>query len=370
MRVIILLLSFWSLFAIAFSKRSPSSTIFTSEGQQIKFEVLTEQREVIWGFDFLSDQRIIFSTREGSLEIFDPVMKSITEVKGVPKVWASGQGGLLDVRVHPKISNRIYMSYSEPIDDKASTSVAMATLKGDTLTDFKKIFTGNNLNDQGIHFGSRIEFDNKGFIFISLGERNQRERAQQLEYHNGKIIRLKEDGSIPQDNPFMKNKLARPEIWSFGHRNPQGLALDPQRGDLWSAEFGPLGGDELNLIKPGLNYGWPIITYGREYSGQPIGDTHHDGMEQPIAYWVPSISPSGMAFYNANAFPKWKGNIFLGNLGSTHLRRLVMSNRKVVKQEELLKDQGLRIRNVRTGPDGFLYLSTDNGFIARLIPVK
>ena len=236
--------------------------------------------------------------------------------------------------------------------------------------DLKKIFTGNNLDADGIHFGSRLEFDDKGYLFVSLGERNVRERSQQLSFHNGKIIRLKDDGSIPHDNPFSRDTNAKPEIWSYGHRNPQGLVRDPKTGDLWSTEMGPRGGDELNLIKAGANYGWPVITYGREYYGPKIGEgTHKDGMEQPIAYWVPSISPSGMTIYHGEVFPKWKGNIFLGNLSGAHLRRLVLNDqKKVIHQEELLKSQNYRIRNVRSGPDGYRYISTDSGLIARLIP--
>ncbi|HEX4925446.1 MAG TPA: PQQ-dependent sugar dehydrogenase [Bdellovibrionales bacterium] len=344
-----------------------TAKIWESEGQKFKFETLAERKSIVWGFDFLQDGRIIFTERDGNVGIFDPKTKSVTTLSKPPKVWAKGQGGMLDVRVHYKDANKIYLSYSEPADDGATTAVATATLSGSELSDFKKIFTAHEPNDNQIHFGSRIEFDGKGHIFVTIGDRNERHRAQSLQYHTGKIVRLKEDGSVPQDNPFVKTKDAKPEIWSLGHRSPQGLVRHPETGELWEAEMGPRGGDEVNLIKAGANYGWPVVTFGREYWGPRIGEgTSKAGMEDPVAHWVPSISPSGMTIYNGDQFPKWKGNIFLGCLSGTHLRRLVVSGGKVVKQEELLAKLGLRVRNVRPGPDGFLYLSTDDGRIARL----
>lgn len=346
-------------------------TLYTPVPATAKFslEKLLQQDDVIWGFDFLADGRIIFSERKGALKVFDLKNKSVSQIKGVPKVWSEGQGGLLDIRVHAK-SQKVFMTYSEPVGDGATTALARATLSGNELKDFKKIFSAHESNNNEIHFGSRIEFDDKGHVFITVGDRNERSHVQDLAYHTGKIIRLNEDGSVPKDNPFVNTNNAKPEIWSLGHRSPQGLVRDPVTGDLWEAEMGPRGGDEINLIKAGANYGWPVITYGTEYSGLPIGPNSKVGMEQPIAYWVPSISPSGMTIYNGNAFPEWKGNIFLGNLSGQHLRRLTLKDKKVVEQEELLKDESFRIRNVRPGPDGYLYLSTDSGIIARLIPKK
>lgn len=343
----------------------------TSEGQNFKLETVTQRKDIVWGFDFLADGKIIFSERKGSVKIFDPKTKKVTDIEGAPKVWASGQGGLLDIRVHPTSKNQIYFTYSEPVDKNATTALGSATLSGDKLTQVKKLFSASEPNSNTIHFGSRIEFDGNGHIFMTVGERDERPHVQDLNYHTGKVIRLNEDGSVPKDNPYVKQKNAKPEIWSFGHRNPQGLVRNSSTGELWSAEMGPLGGDELNLIKPGVNYGWPVVTYGREYSGAQISETPTKaGMEDPVAYWVPSISPSGITIYTGDLFPKWKGNIFIGTLSGQHLRRLVMDEKKVVKQEELLKEQGLRIRSVRTGPDGALYISTDDGMIARLVPDK
>lgn len=353
---------------LIFSQGTYAKT-YQSEGQKFEMEVLTQQQDVIWGFDFLSDGKIIFTERSGVLKVFDPKTKATNTIKGAPPVWANGQGGLLDVRVHP--SNRIYLTYSEPVGRGATTALASATLAGSELQGFKKLFSAHEANSNDIHFGSRIEFDGQGHVFITVGDRNARPQVQNLAYHIGKTIRLNEDGSVPADNPFVNRKDAKPEIWTLGHRSPQGFFRNPVNGDLWLVEMGPRGGDELNLLKAGANYGWPVITYGREYHGPKIGEgTEKAGMEQPVAYWVPSISPSGATIYLGDIFPKWKGNIFLGNLSGTHLRRLVMDNNKVVKQEELLKDLGMRIRNVRPGTDGFLYLSTDDGKIARLIPVK
>lgn len=365
--IAILGLIFASSFAI--SAENTKGEVFTSEGQKIKYEVLLDQQSVIWGFDFLPDHKIIFTTRDGAIKIFDQDKKTLVNVTGAPAVWAQGQGGLLDIRVHPKNPSKIYLTYSKEKGKEASTAVAMATLKNNALTELKDIFVGNNYSDGPLQFGSRIEFDNKGYIFVTIGERNDRDFSQKLSHHHGKVIRLKEDGSVPTDNPFAKVPGAKPEIWSLGLRNPEGLVIDPRNGDLWADDFGPLGGDELNLIKPGANYGWPVITYGREYSGPKIGEgTKKEGMEQPIVYWVPSISPAGISLYLGDAFPKWKGNMFLGALSGMQIRRVVLDGHKVVKQEPLLQEIGQRFRNLRQGTDGYLYISTDSGILARLVP--
>lgn len=342
--------------------------VYTSEGQKFKFETLVKRQDVVWGFDFLKNGRIIFTERGGQIGIYHPRSKAVSVVTGAPQVFHEGQGGLLDIRVHPK-TQKIYLTYSDPVGEgKATTSLAVATLVGNALKDFKKIFTAHEPTSNEIHFGSRIEFDGKGHLFVTIGERNQRERAQDLTYHQGKILRLNEDGSVPKDNPFSGKKDAKPEIWSYGHRSPQGLALHPLTQELWMAEMGPKGGDEINLVKPGANYGWPVATFGKEYSGFNIGPSSKPGTEQPIVHWVPSISPSGLAIYSGSPFAKWKGNLFLANLSDTSLMRVVLKGHQVVKQEKILKNLDLRFRNVRTGPEGALYVSTDEGHIARLVP--
>lgn len=364
MKVISILISLISFQILADTKK-----IYTSEDQKFSVEKLTSKSGIIWGMDFLPENKIIFTVKSGEVFIFNNEDKSTLKVEGLPKVYNEGQGGLLDIKVHPEFSKNsfIYMTYSEPVGDKSTTALGRAILKGNKLTGFKKIFSAHEANENDIHFGSRIAFYDK-HIFMSIGDRNERHKAQDLSFHNGKIIRIKEDGSIPDNNPFIKTKEAKPEIWSFGHRNPQGLFVHPLRNELWSVEFGPRGGDEVNLIKKGENYGWPVITYGREYYGPQIGEgTHKEGMVQPLIYWTPAISPSGFIVYNGEVFPKWKGNLFLANLGTQHLRRIVFEGTKPVKQEELLKELGYRFRHVIQGPDGLIYFSTDEGLLARLI---
>lgn len=323
-----------------------------------KPEILISHDDVIWGFDFLKDGRIIFTERSGKLFIFDPKTKKEAAITGVPKVHMAGQAGLLDVRVHPT-NGYIYLTYSEPVGDKSTTAFARAKLKDNALIEFKKLFSAWEPNDNDIHYGSRIEFDGKGHVFITVGDRDNREKAQDLKYHQGKVLRFNEDGSVPKDNPFVSQKDAKPEIWSLGHRSPQGLVMNPETKELWEAEMGPRGGDEINLIKSGANYGWPVVTYGREYHGPKIGEgTQKAGMENPVAHWVPSISPSAMTF--------WKKDIYLATLSGQHIRRLELRDNKVIKQEEIYKELDWRFRNVRPGPDGKLYFSTDEGKLGRI----
>lgn len=336
----------------------------------VEFETLLKREDVIWGFDFLPDGKVLLTERGGKMLIFDQSSKKVEEVQGVPKVYDAGQAGLLDVRVHPDFKNNkiIYFSYSEPVGkNESTTALGMGVLNGSQLTGFKKLFAGHAANSNDIHYGSRIEFDGKGHLFLTMGDRDERNKAQNLEFNQGKIMRFNLDGSIPQDNPFVSDKKVRPEIYSLGHRSPQGLSLHPETGELFEAEMGPRGGDEVNVIEAKKNYGWPVITYGKEYYGPKIGETEKSGYEQPMVYWVPSISPSGMAFYTGDKFPEWKNNLFLGTLSGNHIRRLVLNGKKVEKQEELLNSLEYRWRSVRSGLDGYLYLGTDEGRFGRLI---
>jgi glucose/arabinose dehydrogenase len=345
----------------------------SSESHALKTEYLVDRKDVIWGFDFLPDGRIIFTEKSGKMILHDPAKRTSVEVAGLPPIKVVGQGGLLDVRVHPdfKKNGLLYFAYVEGLEGgRHTTAVARAKLDGTKLTELKRLFSAFEPNENGIHFGTRIEFDGKGHVFFAIGDRDARPQVQSLGHHIGKLLRLNEDGSVPSDNPFVKREGAKPEIWSLGHRSPQGLAFRPGTSELWLAEMGPRGGDELNLIRAGANYGWPVITFGKEYSGFPVGKgiTKKEGMEQPVTYWVPSISMSGMAFYTADAFPKWKGNLFLAGLGSMQIRRLVLNGQKVVHQESLLQKLGHRFRNVRQGPEGHLYFSTDDGKLGRIFP--
>lgn len=345
----------------------------TIASQHYPLRVVTVARglEHPWSLAFLPDGRMLVTERPGRLRIVGPGGRLSSPVKGVPKVYDSGQGGLLDVILDRDFaSNRtIFLSYAEPGPGGGGTAVARAVLDGDRLTGLKVLFRQVPKTGGGRHFGSRLVIARDGTLFATVGERGQRKRAQDTSVNRGQVIRIHRDGRIPKDNPFVGKAGFRPEIWSYGHRNPQGAALHPVSGKLWVHEHGARGGDEINIPRPGRNYGWPVIAYGRHYWGGRIGEgAKKAGMEQPIYYWDPSIAPSGMTFYTGDKFPAWKGNLFAGALSFRLLSRLVLEGEKVVKEERLLKDLDERIRDVRQGPDGFLYLLTDSsdGRILRL----
>jgi glucose/arabinose dehydrogenase len=344
------------------------SLLFSLTANGITHEVvLNREKDVIWGFDFLDSDRILFTEREGRFLIYNLITKKLTEVTVDLDVWVKGQGGLLDVRVHPKKANLVYFTFALPQKKGGTTALAVADLKENKLSKPKMLFQAHSSFSEKIHFGSRIEFDLNGHIFVTIGDRNSRHEVQSLAFHTGKVIRIKEDGGVPLDNPFLNKKNARPEIWALGLRNPQGLAMNPESGELWEAEMGPRGGDEINIVRKGLNYGWPDVTFGKEYWGGSIGiGSSKSGVEPPIVYWTPSISPSGIAFYNGDLIPQWKNNLFVGALGGRHIRRLVIKDNKVIEQQSLLENVGERFRNLRSGPDGKIYYSTDSGKIGRI----
>ena len=349
------------------------ATILEIEGYKFKVETLFEGEDVIWGFDFYPTSNkgefdILFSEREGKLKLLDLKTQKAKTITGSPKVFNESQGGLLDVLVDS--DKTIYLTYAEEVGKKATTSLFQGTLSADQASlNGKKIFEAKAFAGGGIHFGSRVSIDKEGKLFLSVGERNERDKAQDLSTHNGKILRLEKDGKAVATNPFVSNPKALPEIYSYGHRNPQGLAFLID-GRLINAEFGPRGGDEINLVMAGKNYGWPIVTYGKEYWGPSIGVKEKIGTEQPLKYWVPSISPSGIAVVTQNTFPKLKGNLFLANLSGSHLRRLVLSDSlSVLKEEIFLTELEERFRQIKEAPNGVLYLSTDSGKILRLNPL-
>ena len=350
-----------------------------SKEMQYKVETVAERLRVVWGMVFLAPEKIFFTERSGKSGILVPSSGELTYLHGGPKVRASGQGGLLDVAVGPKYKTDgwIYFTYSKPIkvkdQIKSATTLARAKLQGAALVELEDMLVTKSLSDSGYHFGSRIAFDGEGHLFFSIGDRGHRPNAQNLGTHSGSILRLKIDGSVPNDNPFVNRKEALPEIWSYGHRNPQGLFYDKQTKRLWSIEHGPRGGDEINLINPSLNYGWPIISYGKEYfSTAQVGEsTHKEGMEQPVKYFVPSIAPGSLIVYSGKAFPAWKGNLFSGALAERHLNRLEIDmDGNAIAEERLLEKLRERIRAVVESPEGWIYLSTDMGKILRLKPVK
>ena len=290
-----------------------------------------------------------------------------------PRSWGSSMVGMLNVVAHPDFARNhvVYYAYAEPTDSGNAMVVERARIDGTHLVDRKRLLSVHPYIDNVNQFGARIVLSH-GYLYVAIGDRELPALAQDLTTDLGKIVRIREDGSIPADNPFVHTRGARPEIWSLGHRNPQGLAIDPRTGELWEHEHGPRGGNEINIIRAGRNYGWPVITYGIEYSGVPVGAglTRHAGMEQPVYDYVPSIAPSGMAFFAGTTMPRWRGNIFLGSMSYRHLNRVVLQGDRVVREERLLRDRGWRIREVRQGIDGLLYLGVESGLIVRIRPAN
>jgi glucose/arabinose dehydrogenase len=346
---------------------------------ETKIDVTTVAKglEHPWSLAFLPDGRMLVTERPGRLRYVSQGGALSEPIAGVPQVYAEGQGGLLDVVLDPAFgqNSTIYLSYAEPgVDGTNGTAVARARLEGQALRDVKVIFRQQPKVASKHHFGSRLVFARDGNLFVTTGERNsERAKAQDLGTHLGKIIRITPDGGVPEDNPFVGREGARPEIWSYGHRNAQGAALNPDTGQLWEIEHGPRGGDEINLPQAGKNYGWPVITYGREYSGEKVGEgiTAKEGMEQPVHYWVPSIAPSGMSFHDGRNYSAWKGQLFVGALAAAQLVRLEVEPTGKILHEERYAI-GKRVRDVREGPDGALYLVTDEdaGEVLRVVPAK
>lgn len=358
--------------AVAQALRSPTPQAVEFSG---RVSEVARGLEHPWGLAFLPDGRLLVTERPGRLRIVASDGSLSRALDGVPRVAAGGQGGLLDVILDPRFADNrlIYLSFSEPGEGgTAGTAVARARLGEQALEDVTVIYRQQPKVRGSNHFGSRLVFARDGTLFVTQGDRfNYREQVQDLSSGIGKIMRIRPDGSVPSGNPFVGRERAWPEIWSYGHRNVQGAALHPQTGDLWTVEHGARGGDELNRVEAGKNYGWPVITYGVDYSGVKIGEgTARAGMEQPVYYWDPVIAPSGMTFYTGDAFADWKGSILIGSLRPGQLVRLTLKEGRVVTEERYLDELGERIRNVRQGPDGRIYLLTDaaRGRVLRLDP--
>lgn len=335
-----------------------------------EFKVITSGLMNPWGIAELPDGRFLITEKAGTMRIVTKDGKVSDKIGGAPAVNANGQGGLLGLTLDPafKTNRMVYWVFSEKTNDGNLTAVAKGKLSDDgtALVNSKVIYRATPAHNSSLHYGGRILFDKKGYLMVSTGERSDLETrplAQSLQAALGKIVRITTDGKPAPGNPFANDKNARPEIWSYGHRNVQGLAWHPVTGDLWENEFGPRGGDEVNRIEPGKNYGWPTITYGIEYAGPKIGDgiQQKEGLEQPVYYWDPVLSPSGMTFYSGNAIPEWKNNLFIGGLSSMHIARLVIENNKVTGEERLLAGEKERFRDVFNGSDGALYAVTDSG---------
>lgn len=348
-----------------------------TQEHSVQVTTLVSGLENPWGLAFLPDGRLLITERPGRMRIVSADFKLLPDsIKGLPAVAAVGQGGLLDVALHPRFAENgwVYWSFAAAGNGGVGTEVARGKLRGDRMEDVEVIFRALPKRNGGVHFGSRLVFDRGGYLYITLGDRGDRDRAQRHDEHLGKIIRLHDNGRVPGDNPFANKSGARPETFSLGHRNIQGAALHPATGALWAHEHGPQGGDEVNIVVAGINYGWPEITFGAEYgSGARIGfGTAKTGMAQPIHTWVPSIAPSGMAFYGGSVFPRWQGDVFVGALAARVLVRLRLQGDKVVHEERLFSGAIGRIRDVRVGPDGLIYLLCDerNGVLARIEPVR
>ena len=361
----VLLTFHWSMAA--------ADPVFKSRDHAYRLVTLASGLNQPWGMAFLpGNQGILITEKVGKVRIYREGLQPRV-ISGGPNATEFGQGGLLDIAVHPNFTRNgyVFFSYVGSRGLGLGTELARAVFADDEFKDLRILFKAQPKAFGGRHFGSRLVFDGTGHLFMTLGDRGNRYEAQNLSTHEGTVLRFTADGDIPRDNPFLGKPGALPEIYSYGHRNVQGAVLHPETGELWTHEHGPQGGDEVNIIRRGANYGWPVITYGEEYGGGAVSNlSEKEGMEQPVVYWVPSIAPSGMTFYTGNKFPKWNGNLFVGALRGAHLRRIMLENGKVTDQEELLSNLDERIRDVRNGPDGYLYIITDssNGRLIRLEP--
>ena len=351
-----------------------SAQVVRSEKVTFELEEVADGLGIPWGLAFISDTRLLVTEREGSIKLLDTKSRTLTPVRGAPAVLAAGQGGLLDVAVPPDFTpgDWIYFTFVRNKNGEGVTILARAKLDSNQLVQWQDLLETRSATDTGRHFGSRIAFDEKGYVYFGVGDRGVRPTAQDRLNHAGSVMRLFPDGRVPQDNPFIKRDDVLPEIWSYGHRNPQGMAYDYSNRRLWLIEHGPRGGDEINLVLPGRNYGWPVISYGKEYWGPlPVGEgTHREGMEQPVKQYTPSIAPGSLLLYSGDSFPAWRGDLFSGALKLRHLNRVTLSaDGRAIGEERLLTELNERIRALAQGPQGWLYFSTDSGKIYVIKPL-
>jgi len=366
------LISFISLLACA-QKNKSTVEIEIPTTINYKAEIVVPGLNIPWGFVFLPDGALLITEKSGDLIYFKDGIKTI--IQGLPEVYLRGQGGLLDIELHPDYRKNgwVYITYasSDGEGDGGNTALLRAKLNGNKLINIEHLYKAGPNSKRGQHFGSRIEFDNDGFLYFSIGDRGNRDvNPQDVTRDCGKIYRLNADGSIPGDNPFIGTPNAKTAIFSLGHRNPQGMVKHPETGKIWIHEHGPKGGDEINIVQKGENFGWPKISYGVNYNGTRLTeDTALPGLEQPLFYWVPSIAPSGMTFITSDIYSDWKGNLLVGSLKFRYIERLVLKNDKVLKREKLLEGIG-RVRNVRQGADGYIYAAIEGVGIVKLVPNK
>lgn len=371
MKKSIVLLGFFVVMTISSCGQKSDSEINTPQETTFTAELIIPDMDIPWGMEFLPDGGMLITEKAGQIILFKDGEK--TSLQNVPPIYYRGQGGLMDIKLHPDYANNgwIYLSYaSEEGEEKGGhTAIARAKLSGNSLTDLEVLYKASPNTTAGRHFGSRIEFDTNGYLYFTIGERGERDiNPQDITRDGGKVYRLHDDGRIPTDNPFVNSSGAKAAIYTYGNRNPQGMARHPETGAIWIHEHGPRGGDEINIVEKGRNYGWPVITYGINYSGTPITDiTEMEGMEQPIHYWVPSIAPSGMAFVTSDRYPQWKGNLLVGSLSFQYLERMELNGNSVTYREKLMENVG-RVRNVKQGLDGYIYVAVEGKGIFKLVP--
>lgn len=334
-----------------------------------KASLITQIEGIPWSLEFKNQDEIFITQKEGKFFSYNLKTKSLNEIKGAPASVVHGQGGLLDLMLHPDFTKNsiLYFSYTKKVGDNFTTAIAMGQLEGNAIKNLRDIFVANNANKNGVHFGSRIVHDGNGHLFFSVGDRGERDLAQKLDADQGKVHRMTLEGRTPSDNPFVKNKQARKTIWSWGHRNPQGLVYDLKNKILYEQEHGPRGGDEINIVVKGKNYGWPLVTFGKEYYGPKISKyTTKKGFEDPLYQYTPSIAPSGLELYTGDVYPEFQGQLFLGALAYTHLNVLDIRNPKKITETRLFGDLKERVRDVKQSPSGEVYYTTDSGNIYKL----
>lgn len=346
--------------------------IFSSEKQRFGLDTLATGLSNPWGLAFLPDGRVLVTERGGEIRVIQNNRLTADRIQNVPAVYRNGQGGLLDIQLHPDYGNNgwIYFSYSKAGNGGGGTALGRAKLQGTAFIQVQELFVGQPFSTSGQHFGSRIAFDDAGYVYISTGDRGNPANAQNLNNHWGKVIRLHDDGRVPSDNPFVGTANARPEIWSYGHRNVQGMVFDAGANILWAHEHGPQGGDEINRVERGKNYGWPTITFGINYDGTPItSETQRAGMEQPVRQWTPSIAPCGVTLVTSARYPNWRGNLLVGALALRHVARVEVDGNGTYLREERLLNNYARFRYVAQSPDGYIYVATESpGLVVRLVP--
>ncbi len=352
--------------------RDPENDNFiTSEKLNYKIDTIASGLNSAWGLTFLPNDDLLVTEKKGEIRVIRDGKLLDTKISGVPEVFSNGQGGLFEIELHPQYESNgwLYIIYAAPGSGGANTAIMRAKLDDFNLTEKEVIFQAEPLVTGGNHFGGRMVFDKNGFLYFATGERGKMDNAQNLKNHSGKILRIKDDGDIPADNPFVNTNDAKPEIYTYGNRNPQGMEIHPATDEIWTHEHGPLGGDEINIVEEGANYGWPEVTYGKNYNGTTISEfTTKPGMKDPLHQWTPSIAPCGMSFVTGDTYPEWKGNLLVGSLKFRYVARLELNGKEVTHEEKLLENLG-RIRSITQGPDGYIYVGTESpGLVVRIVP--